>query len=144
MHRRGADLLEAALDGLAGRRVLVLGLTYRPGVRETAYSPALALARELTRRGATVLGHDPLLGPDELSARGLTPMSLTGQVEADAVALHTADPAYAGLDLARFPGLRAVLDSSGAIDPARAASAGADYLAIGRPGTAIGRTGARR
>jgi len=41
--------------------VLVLGLTYRPGVKEIRASPALAIAEELTAGGADVYGVDPML-----------------------------------------------------------------------------------
>jgi len=139
MHRRAAELLDAELGGLADRRVVILGLTYRPGVRESAYSPALALARELARRGATVLGHDPLLDAEEVTALGLTPVSPADPPAADAVVLHTADPAYAALELERFPGLRLVLDAAGAVAPESTARAGATYLAIGRPAAPAGR-----
>lgn len=133
MHLRAADMLDAALSGLARRRVLILGLTYRPGVRETAYSPALALAHELQRRGAAVAGHDPLLSPAEITACGVAPASPDAPPPVDAVVLHTNDPAYAGLDPRVFDGLRAVLDAAGALDPRAVTEAGAAYLAIGRP-----------
>src|SRR5205823_348171 len=62
------------LGEVAGRRVLVLGVTYRGGVKETAFSGALALRDELQARGATeVLGHDPLLSDAELEALDFLP-----------------------------------------------------------------------
>ncbi|MGH2599343.1 MAG: nucleotide sugar dehydrogenase, partial [Dehalococcoidia bacterium] len=128
-----ADLLADALGGLAGRRVLVLGLTYRPGVRETAHSPALALAEVLRGRGAVVAGHDPLLDGEAVSALGLTPGATDGSWQADALVLHTADPAYRALDLRAIPGLRAVLDCAGVLDPSSVAGHGVTYLSIGRP-----------
>lgn len=133
MPRRAAGLLDAALEGLAGRRVLILGLTYRPGVRETAYSPALDLAWQLQREGAQVFGHDPLLGAREIASLDLTPIALERAPTLDAVVLHTNDPAYATLDLRRFTGLRAVLDAAGAWQPDAVTRAGVAYLGIGRP-----------
>jgi len=134
MHRVAADMLAASLGTLAGQRVLILGLTYRPGVRETAHSPALMLARALIQRGALVHGHDPLLEPDEIQELGLTPARPGRPGERfQAVVVHTADPAYLALDFTRFDGLRVVLDSAGAVDARTATDAGASYLAIGRP-----------
>ncbi|MHB8584456.1 MAG: nucleotide sugar dehydrogenase [Thermoplasmatota archaeon] len=52
---------EEALGTLAGKRVLVVGLTYRPGVAETRYTPALRIAEMLRKRGADVRGEDPLV-----------------------------------------------------------------------------------
>jgi UDP-N-acetyl-D-mannosaminuronate dehydrogenase len=128
-----ADLLEQTLAGLSGTRVLVLGMSYRPGVKEMAYSPALTLVRELERRGATVAAHDPLFSPEELTRAQVRPTSLDAGEAFDAVVLHTADPAYTGLDLSAIPRLRVVLDCAGALAPARVTDAGLRYLGIGRP-----------
>lgn len=49
------------LGGLAGKRVLVVGLTYRAGVAETRYAPALRIATLLAEAGADVRGDDPLV-----------------------------------------------------------------------------------
>ncbi len=133
MPYRAAALLDAALDGLSGRRVLILGLTYRPGVRETAHSPALDLASKLAEEGARVFGHDPLLSDRAIDALGLTPLELDAAPPLDAIVLHTNDPAYRRIDLPRFPGLRAVLDAPGAWRPEDVAGAGITYLGIGRP-----------
>jgi nucleotide sugar dehydrogenase len=128
-----AGALEQALGGLTGRRVLVLGLTYRPGVQETAHSPALALAAELHRRGAMVAGHDPLLNADAVAAFGLVPAAPDGAWPADAIVLHTADPAYRDLDAAAIPSVRVVLDCAGTLDGLGFANKGITYLGIGRP-----------
>ena len=144
MHLRAGGLLESALGGLRERRVLVLGLSFRPGVKELAYSPALALARELERRGATVFGHDPLLTPNEIVEAGLTPFALDAPAPVDAVALHTADPAYRTVDLGSVPGLSVVLDCAGALEPAQVTERGITYLAIGRPAAVPQPAGAAR
>lgn len=136
MHSHAADLLAEALGGLTGRRVLILGLTYRPGVKETAHSPALTLAAELTRRGARALGHDPLLSDEEIARLGLEPGSPNGETRMDALVLHTADAAYRDLQFAALPGLAVLLDCAGMYDPAVVTEAGVRYLAIGRPSRA--------
>ena len=58
--------VSAVRDGLggaslAGVAVLVLGLTYRHGVKELAYSRGVALVGALAAAGARVLAYDPLL-----------------------------------------------------------------------------------
>ena len=50
-----ADELGSAL---ANARVLIMGVSYRGGVKETAFSGAFAVARELARRGATPLASE--------------------------------------------------------------------------------------
>jgi len=137
MPNHAADLLAGTLGGLAGRRVLVLGLTYRPGVRETSHSPALALAEVLRERGAVVAGHDPLLSEEAIMALGLVPGAVDGSWPADALVLHAADPAYRAMDPSVIPGVRAVLDCAGALDPDNVAGRGVAYLGIGRPATRV-------
>ena len=51
---------------------MVLGLTYRDGVKELAYSRALPLVERLAFNGATVLAYDPLLTDDEIARTGAT------------------------------------------------------------------------
>lgn len=51
--------LERALGGLAGRRIGVLGLTYKPGTSTLRRSRAVEVARDLLARGAVVHAFDP-------------------------------------------------------------------------------------
>ena len=59
--------LQQELGGLEGVPILVLGLTYRHGVKELAYSRALPLIERLIHLGAAVSAFDPLLSPEETS-----------------------------------------------------------------------------
>jgi UDP-N-acetyl-D-glucosamine dehydrogenase len=59
--RRVVAAAEAALGGLAGRRVLVMGVTYKPGVADLRGAAPVAILRGLAARGATALWHDPLV-----------------------------------------------------------------------------------
>lgn len=98
------DVLEALLDeqgvGVDGARVLVLGLTYRPGVDETRYAPALVVIDELLDRGAAPFAHDPLLDDDEIAASGATATEDPLSVDSlDGVILATGHDAYRTLDL---------------------------------------------
>lgn len=56
-----AEEFAAVGESVEGASILVLGLTYRPGVEETRASPAIAITSELTDRGADVYGVDPML-----------------------------------------------------------------------------------
>ena len=61
-------LLEV-LGELAGRRLTVLGLTYKPGTDTLRRSPAVELCQWAHRRGATVTAYDPAIQmlPPELA-----------------------------------------------------------------------------
>jgi UDP-N-acetyl-D-glucosamine dehydrogenase len=57
---RAAELLKADGRELAGSRVIVIGASYKAGVRDLRESPALAILAGLVRAGADVSYHDPL------------------------------------------------------------------------------------
>jgi UDP-N-acetyl-D-glucosamine dehydrogenase len=58
--RRAAEVLAADGRELAGSRVIVIGASYKAGVRDLRESPALAIIAGLARAGADVAYHDPL------------------------------------------------------------------------------------
>jgi UDP-N-acetyl-D-mannosaminuronate dehydrogenase len=105
------EALAAALATLDGVEVLVLGLTYRHGVKELAYSRALPLIERLRAVGARVLAHDPLLTDDEIRATGAEPWTWgEAAPRLRAIVTQTADPRWNDLDPAWFPDLQILLD----------------------------------
>jgi UDP-N-acetyl-D-mannosaminuronate dehydrogenase len=56
---------------------------------------------------------------------------LSGGVDVDAVIVQAFHSEYAGLDWARFRGLKVVFDGRGAVDPDEVRRVGARYLAVG-------------
>jgi nucleotide sugar dehydrogenase len=108
---RAIATLERALGSLDGAEVLVLGLTYRHGVKELAYSRALPLIETLRTRGARVFAYDPLLDGDEIRRVGAEPWAWGSPAPGvRAIVTQTADPVFATLDPSWFPGLQAILD----------------------------------
>ena len=57
---RPVDKLEGALGPLAGRRVAVLGLAFKPGTDDVRDSPAVSIVASLLDRGADVRTYDPV------------------------------------------------------------------------------------
>ncbi len=123
--------LTTAMGSLEGRTVVVLGLAYRPGVKESRHSSALGLASSLVAAGATVYVHDPLYTPDEIRAHGLEPPPAF-PCPADALVIQAWHPEYETLDLKSFPGLRAILDGRAALNPETVAALGLTYVGVGR------------
>jgi nucleotide sugar dehydrogenase len=123
--------LESALGDLAGKQVLIMGVAFRPGVQETAFSPAFDVRDALAKRGARVSAVDPLYTDDELTALGFTPGRIPAP-DADAVVLQTAHEQFAAFDPRAFPRCRVVLDGRNALDRATVEAAGKHYLGIGR------------
>lgn len=133
MARASIDVLTAALGGLKGRRVLVLGASYREDVKELAFSTAIPVVEQLHHEGAHVLIHDPHFTSNELAGFEAEIAILDGAapVDVDAVIVQAFHSAYRDLDWGRFHGLRAVFDGRGAVDPEQVRKAGARYLAVG-------------
>jgi len=107
-------VLEGAHGDLRGQRVLVLGASYRGGVKESAFSGVFAAVSALRERGAEVVVDDPMYTAEELSALGLLPYEKGSAV--DAAILHTDHTAYRGLTAADLPGVRTIVDGRGALD----------------------------
>jgi UDP-N-acetyl-D-glucosamine dehydrogenase len=123
------ELLGRELGHLAGQRVLILGVAYRGGVKEAAFSGAAGLRDELVHWEAQPVAADPLFDPDELAALGFEPWD-GGEI---AGAIIQADhDAYRNLTPADLPGARAIVDGRGGLDPAPFAAAGVPVLRIGR------------
>lgn len=135
---RIADRLEEEVGSLRGRRVAVLGLSFKPDTDDTRYSPAMALVGTLLDRGATVSGHDPVV-PERRTAAELPNMDRAPSAE-DAVRqsrlviLATEWPAYQALDwraLARQADEPVLYDGRNALDRQAVRDAGWRLLAVG-------------
>src|SRR5690606_25968170 len=85
MPDHAVGLLSAALGGLGGRRVAVLGASYRGGVKETAFSGGFPTVAALRAAGAEAVVHDPMFSDAELEALGLSPYRLGEPVDAAVV-----------------------------------------------------------
>ncbi len=122
-------LLHGALGSLEGQQVVVLGASYRGGVKETAFSGVFATVDELVRAGASVRVHDPMYSGDELRALGFEPY--TPGEPADAAILQADHREYLDWGLEQIPGVRVLVDGRNLTDPGR--WSGVRHLVIGRP-----------
>jgi nucleotide sugar dehydrogenase len=102
--------IQKALGGLEGVPVLVLGLTYRDGVKELAYSRALPLIERLAFHGAIVSAYDPLLSDAEITRSAAAPYRWGTPSDARAIITQTADPLFRSLDLGLFPAAEVLFD----------------------------------
>jgi nucleotide sugar dehydrogenase len=110
------DLLAEAVGGdLSGMRVAVLGVAYRGGVKETAFSGVFPTVEALRRSGADVVVHDPMYDDEELAAMGFSPYHV-GE-PADGVIVQADHADYRTLSASQVPGVRAVVDGRRVTDP---------------------------
>ncbi|KGP76183.1 nucleotide sugar dehydrogenase [Desulfosporosinus sp. Tol-M] len=65
----------------SGRRVLVKGLSYKPGLKDLEHSRGVDLVRRLEECGNSVVVEEALFTADELIAKGFTPFEPTSENE---------------------------------------------------------------
>lgn len=115
MPEHAVTLLTGSYGDLAGAKVAVLGVSYRGGVKESAFSGVFGVVTALKARGAEVLVHDPMYTDAEITSLGFIPYALGQAV--DAVMLQADHKEYKALTSAEFPGVKAVVDGRRSMDP---------------------------
>ncbi|MGY5765923.1 nucleotide sugar dehydrogenase [Brachybacterium sp. DNPG3] len=106
-----ARLVERAsslLGDLSGLKAVVLGASYRTGVKETAFSGVFPVVEALREHGAEVAVHDTFYDDEELAGFGWAPYHL-GEA-ADLVIVQTDHPEYKDLTAADVPGVKLLVD----------------------------------
>jgi UDPglucose 6-dehydrogenase len=130
--------LRRALGNVRGRRIGILGLTYKPGTSTLRRSIALEIMRSLAAGGAELRAHDPLA---DLTSGERMPLF---EMMKDAYAL--ARDAEALVLITEFAGLRdldwkaiaasmrrpLLIDTRNYFDPAAMTSLGFEYFGVGR------------
>jgi UDP-N-acetyl-D-glucosamine dehydrogenase len=90
---RAAELLSRqCARGLAGARILIVGVAYKPAVADVRESPALTLIELLGERGAEVAYHDPLVPVIEPGGETLIAVAEPDPDAYDLVIAHTIHP----------------------------------------------------
>jgi len=101
-------LAKGVYGDLTGARAVVLGASYRGGVKETAFSGVFPTVELLRQRGAVVTVHDPMFTVAELEAMGFDVHDLGNPV--DAVIVQADHQEYSRLSPEQFPGVRVLVD----------------------------------
>ena len=114
MPEHAVNLLANSFGDLAGKKVAVLGISYRGGVKESAFSGVFGVVTALKSRGAIVEVHDPMYTDDEIVGLGFTPYTLGSPI--DALILQADHKEYKSLTKSEFPGVKAVVDGRRTMD----------------------------
>ncbi len=101
---RAANLL----GSLQGLKAVVLGASYRTGVKETAFSGVFPVVDALRQHGAEVAVHDTYYEDEELRGFGWDPYTIGDG--ADLVIVQTNHPEYRELGSEDVPGVKLVVD----------------------------------
>jgi len=134
-----ADRVSEAIGGdLAGKRIGVLGLTFKPNTDDMRDAPSIPLIEGLLARGASVAAFDPV--GREQAEKVLPPIDFVSSADevadaADALVIVTEWDEFRALDLgemARRMRGKMLVDFRNIYDPSEAEEAGLDYLGVGR------------
>ncbi|MCZ8321894.1 MAG: UDP-glucose/GDP-mannose dehydrogenase family protein [Novosphingobium sp.] len=136
----GRKVIEAlgGLDAARGKKVAMLGLTFKPNTDDMRDSPSIAIAMALNDAGVEVAAYDPE-GMDQ--ARPLMPdvamcnNAYEAIAGADATVIVTEWDAFRALDLERIKRIAkaaVLVDLRNVYDPAEVRAKGFAYSSIGR------------
>jgi UDPglucose 6-dehydrogenase len=137
--KRVVSKLQRELRTLKGKRVALLGLSFKPNTDDLREAPSLEIARTLSALGAKVVGYDPVAG--KAAARLVPEMKVVFDpyetlVGAHAAILITEWEEFRDLDLKRAASLMkqppVLVDGRNALDPAAVRAAGLRYRGFGR------------
>ena len=132
--------LHRHFDGrLAGRKIAVWGLAFKPGTDDIREASSLVLIERLLAEGAIVRAHDPVAMPNVRALFGdrleLADDPLGAVAGADALVLVTEWPEYRSPNfeqLASRMSHRAIFDGRNLYDPNQVRACGFSYEGIGR------------
>ena len=129
-------LLENALGSIKGRRIAVLGLSFKGGVDDVRETRALPLIAELLARGAQVVAHDPMATSHFIELMPTIGYAATVDEAlegADACIIQADWTEYKKLGKTQFSKMRnpLIIDGRRCLDPERVERAGARYEGIG-------------
>ena len=124
------DRVEATAGPVDGKTCLILGVAYRGGVKETAFSGAFPLRDELVRRGAAVVSaSDPMYSSPELASLGFTALE-SGQA-VDVVFVQTDHASYRDLGPDDIGGATTLFDGRRCVNVERFTTRGVTVIGIG-------------
>ncbi len=137
--KRMVEKIRSALDGIANRRVAVLGLSFKPDTDDIRESPSLPILEALLEGGATVQAYDPEAMP---ACREVMPditycdNAYEAAKDADALLILTEWNQFRALDLGQLKKLLTqplIVDLRNIYLPEKMAAAGFRYVSVGRP-----------
>ncbi len=129
--------VETAIGPISGKRIALLGLTFKPGTDDIRETPALAMIEMLQERGAEVSAFDPqgMEAVRQIHPQVKMATDAYGAIDgADAVLLVTEWPEFLDLDWSkvrkRMRG-RWILDGRNALDGDKLRASGFAYACVG-------------
>ena len=131
MPKHAVDLLQNGLGDMQEKRVVILGLSYRGGVKEHAFSGTWDLISEIQARGGVPLVHDPMYEPDEIRELGIMPFELNDPC--DGIIMQADHIEYRDLVSENFPGALFMVDGRNCANQNLREALPFSVIGVGRP-----------
>jgi len=121
-------------DKVKNKKALLLGLSFRPNVKEDALSVAYLLSDELVKYGFEVAVHDVEFSAQEITAKGFAAAHDIYNSGAEVIFLITMHKEYHQLDFEKLSkqGVKFFVDGRNSINRDKVEKAGIHYMGIGR------------
>jgi UDPglucose 6-dehydrogenase len=131
-----------AVGALAGARIALLGLTFKPDTDDLREAPSLEIATALLAAGASVVAYDPMPKARSGAAEAVPGLKVVDTamkaiIGAHAIGLVTEWREFRQLPWAAIASAverRIVVDGRNALDPEMLMAAGFEYIGFGRAG----------
>ena len=132
--QRVVDKVAMALGDVRGRRIALLGLTFKAGTDDLRNSPAVEIAERLTALGASVQAYDPAVPPGALNGIEIHCSAISACRYSDALVIGTEWSEFTTMDLVALSAAmsgRVIVDARNVLDSAVAVREGFIYTGIG-------------
>ena len=126
--------ISSVKDKVKNKKALLLGLSFRPNVKEDSLSVTYRLNESLVNCGFEVTVHDVEYSPEEIMAKGFTAATDIYDSSAEVIFLVTMHKEYYHLEFEKLSrqGTRFFVDGRNSVNRNEVEKAGIGYFGIGR------------
>jgi nucleotide sugar dehydrogenase len=119
---------------VSNKKALILGLSFRPNIKEDTFSTSYLLREALLKNNFEVCLHDTEFSAAEIEKKGFAPASDVYSTASEALFLVTMHKEYQHLDYPalRASGVRVIIDGRNQLNKQQVEQAGIRYIGIGR------------
>jgi len=120
-----------------GSRIAILGVSYKPNVRDLQNSPLKHICERLESMGARISIYDPFFKGESVFQKNIPSSPEDAVTGADCIILGTGHAEFKSMDLRKIAaiccGPTAFVDATNALVPKEVKKCGFSYVSVGRP-----------
>jgi nucleotide sugar dehydrogenase len=132
-----SEAMNEAGKTIRGSKIAVLGVAYKPNIKDTQLTPVARVCDKLVQMGAILEIYDPMFVGEKALGYDVKHSLEEAVRDADCIVIGTAHEEFKNLDLKVIAEMvsrpAALVDSRNVVDPEAAADAGFSYRGVGRP-----------